>query len=143
MVLWLITSSAHWPIMVQIMVQMQNQLQLDIKLAQHLCIDWLIAAMGSVCYESHYNVICDHLKQCWFLVGPACICYLTLFPLPLSEDFRMQSFPLSAKGVVRVKEHDRFLSCLAFEKRIVPRGAFQWIPSPSGAILSFSVKNGC
>ena len=54
------------------MVQMQNQLQLDIELAQHLCIDWLIAAMGSVCHESQYNRgYYDHLKQCWFLARPS------------------------------------------------------------------------
>ena len=53
------------------MVQMQNQLQLNIELAQHLCIDWLIAAMGSVCHESQYNRSYDHLKQCWFLARPS------------------------------------------------------------------------
>ena len=53
------------------MVQMQNQLQSDIELAQHLCIDWLIAAMGSVCYESQYNKSYDYLKQCWLLAWPS------------------------------------------------------------------------
>ena len=53
------------------MVHMQNQLQLDIELAQHLCINWLIAAMGSVCHESRYNISYDHLKQCWFLARPS------------------------------------------------------------------------
>ena len=66
-VLWLITSSAPW----SIMVQMQNQLQSGTKLAQYLCIDWLIATMGSVCYESQYNRSYDHLKQCWFLALPS------------------------------------------------------------------------
>ena len=63
-VLWLITSSAQW----STMGQMQNQLQSDIELAQHLCIDWLIAAMGSICHESQYNISYDHLKQYWFLI---------------------------------------------------------------------------
>ena len=43
------------PLIGSIMVQIQNQLQSDIELAQHLCIDWLTAAMGSVCYESQYT----------------------------------------------------------------------------------------
>ena len=34
------------PLIGSIMVQMQMQLQSDIELAQYLCIDWLIAAMG-------------------------------------------------------------------------------------------------
>ena len=50
--------------LVAIMVQIQNQLQSDVERAQHLSIDWLIAGMVSVYFESQYNV--------GFLPGPAC-----------------------------------------------------------------------
>ena len=52
-------------------VRMQNQPQSNIELAQHLCIDWLIAAMGSVCYES----------QC------VCVCVCVFFPFILDINF--------------------------------------------------------
>ena len=51
---------------------MQNQLQSLIELAHHLCIDWLIAAMGSVCHESQYNISYDHLNNVGFLPGRVC-----------------------------------------------------------------------
>ena len=63
--------SSPCPLIGSIMVQMQNQLQSGIELAQRLCIDWLIAAIDSVCYESQYNISYDHLKQCWFLARPS------------------------------------------------------------------------
>ena len=53
------------------MVQMQNELQSDIELAQHLGIDWLIEAMGSVCYESQHNINYDHLDNVGFLDRPS------------------------------------------------------------------------
>ena len=52
----LMNGSSSRPLIGSIMVQMQNQLRSDIELAQHLCIDWLIAAMGSVCYEPQYHI---------------------------------------------------------------------------------------
>ena len=67
---WFYASSPR-PLIGSTMVQMQNQLQSDIALEQHLCIDWLIATMGSVCYELQYNTSYGHLKQCWFLVRPS------------------------------------------------------------------------
>ena len=63
--------SSPRPLIGSIVVQMQNQLRSDIELAQHLCIDWLTAAMGSICYESQCNRSYDHLKQCWFLGRPS------------------------------------------------------------------------
>ena len=69
----LYSKSSSRPLNGQIMIQMQNQLQPDIELAQHLCIGWLIAAMTSICCESQYNRSNDNLKQCvGFLPGPAC-----------------------------------------------------------------------
>ena len=46
------------------------------------------------------------------------------FSLPHPEEYLLDFPFFSEESVVRVKEHDRFLSCLAFGERRFPQGVF-------------------
>ena len=65
------------------------------------------------------------------------------FPFVICSGRLLLPVPLvSTRGIVRVKEHNRFLSCLAFGKRKFPLGALR-----SSLFIRcydlFSAKNGC
>ena len=56
--------------------------------------------------------------------------------LPVSEECLLPIPFVRKRVVVRVKEYDRFLSCLAFEKRRFPQGTF------NGFLSIRSVRSG-
>ena len=60
----------------------------------------------------------------------------------VSEEYMLFFSLVPKRVVVRVKERDRFLACLAFGKRRFSQGAFETIHFLLGLTFLFSAKDG-